>query len=143
MHKISILLLFLFFPLFIMAQEQMERPSRGSIPEELLRPGRGGESARYPIDTVIGELGRGTASAGAFSFANSIGAGLVSGLMEHPALSSINSVTRESYLSELEVINPVSFRLGGGREEVDGAVSFWYGLSGESRGLPEKFTSGI
>ncbi|MDR0322714.1 MAG: hypothetical protein LBI28_14565 [Treponema sp.] len=121
--------------MLVVSQEQMERPSRGSIPEELLRPGRGGESARYPIDTVIGELGRGTASASAFTFAGSIASGLLSGLMEHPALSPINSVLRESYLSALEVINPVSYRLGGGREEADGAVSFLVRFIGREQGI--------
>jgi hypothetical protein len=84
---------------------------------------------------VIGELGRGTASQSALSFANSIASGLISGLMEHPALDEINSVLRESHLSALEVINPASVRLGGGREEADGAVSFLVRFIGREQGI--------
>jgi len=100
-----------------------EQASRGSIPEELLRPGKG-EVARYPIDTVIGELGRGTASQAAYSFAGSIAAGFLSGEKGHPSLAVVNSGLRENYLSILETIEPGSYRIGGGKEEADGAVSF-------------------
>jgi len=97
--------------------------SRGSIPEELLRPRRG-EAPRYPIDIVIGELGRGSASVAAFNYANGIVTGLMSGSMEHSALASISAAIRESYLSALDEIKPESFRIGGGRAEPDGAISF-------------------
>jgi hypothetical protein len=129
--KISLILL---ITVFSQAQENI---SRGSIPEELLRPSRG-EAPRYPIDTVIGELGQGRASQGAYTFANSISAGLLSGQIGHPALVSINPILREKYLYSLAGIAPRSFRLGGGREEADGAVSFLvrfigreYGITGE------------
>jgi len=108
--------------------------SRGSIPEELIRPGRG-EAPRYPIDIIIGELGRGNATAAAFFYANSVVTGLMSGLMEHPALSSIDSSLRESHLSSISSINPVSFRIGGGRVEPDGAVSFLLRFIGREKGI--------
>jgi hypothetical protein len=116
------------------AQEQAETISRGSIPEELLRPKRG-EAPRYPIDTVIGELGRGKASEAAFSFANNIGSAFFSGNKSSPALASIDSAVRENLLSALEVIAPVSFRIGGGREEADGAVSFLVRFIGKDQGI--------
>jgi hypothetical protein len=129
----SYIFIFLMMPALVLAQGE----SRGSIPEELFRPRRD-EAPRYPIDTVIGELGQGTASNAAFSFANSIAEGFLSGQMRHSALSQINSVLRENYLSQLENIEPQSFRLGGGREEADGAISFLirfigkeYGITGE------------
>lgn len=128
--------LFFLITVFAIAQEQ-DYLYRGSIPEDLLRPGLG-ESPRYPLDTVIGELGRGEASAAAFSFANYVAAGLLSGRVEHPALVSVNLSVRNSYISAIERIAPRSFRLGGGREAVDGAVSFLirfigseYGITGE------------
>jgi len=107
---------------------------RGSIPETLLRPGRG-EAPRYPVDVVIGELGRGAASVSAFNYANLIGAGFLSGQMGHPALASINSTIRESNLSAIQVISPVSFRIGGGREEPDGAISFLVRFIGREQGI--------
>ena len=108
--------------------------SRGSIPEELLRPARG-ESPRFPIDTVIGELGRGKAPAAAFNFANLVADGLLSGEMDHRSLSSLSSSYRERYLSALSIINPRSYRLGGGREEADGAVSFFIRFIGRDQGI--------
>ncbi|GBU27042.1 hypothetical protein R84B8_00563 [Treponema sp. R8-4-B8] len=116
------------------APRQMDVVSRGSIPEELLRPKRG-ESPRYPIDTVIGELGRGTASEAAFTFANNIGTALLSGDKASSALASIEKAVRENLLSSLEAIVPVSFRIGGGREEADGAVSFLVRFIGKDQGI--------
>ena len=123
--------------LFFIVCFAVQGQTRGTIPEELLRPGRG-ESSRYPADTVIGELGQGRATAAAYLYANSVAAGLLSGQMGNSALASINPSLREKYLFALESISPRSYRLGGGREEADGAVSFMirfigreYGITGE------------
>ena len=126
------LCLFLLIPLSAFSQSREQ--FRGSIPETLFRPGRT-ESPRFPWDVVIGELGRGNASAAAFSFANSIAAALLSGQTGHPALASINSFSREQYLSALGIINPESFRIGGGREERDGSVSFLLRFIGRDFGI--------
>ena len=111
--------------------------TRGTIPEELLRPNRG-EGSRYPVDTVIGELGQGRAPSAAYSYAVSVAEGFLSGQVTNQALASVNPDLRESYLYTLGKIAPRSFRLGGGREEIDGAVSFLvrfigreYGITGE------------
>jgi len=114
--------LFFFIPALFFAQTG-ESYDRGSIPEELLRPGRG-ESPRYPVDTVIGEIGRGQVSDAAYAFAQSVGEGLIQGRMNHPSFAAINSVMLESYISALEPVNARICRLGSGREEPDGAVSF-------------------
>ena len=118
--------MFLFISLFAGAQS--------SIPDELLRPKRG-ESPRYPVDTVIGALGRGSAPDAAYSFANSVVTGFLSLNMEHPVLAPINSVLRESYFSILETIEPRSFRIGGGRTEPDGAVSFLVRFIGKEKAI--------
>jgi hypothetical protein len=122
---------------FIVSVFAVAQPARGSIPAELLRPGRG-ESARYPIDIVIGELGQGKAPAAAYSFANSISQGFLSGIPGHPSLSSVNPDIRDKCLKALSQISPRNYRIGGGREEPDGAVSFIvrfigrdYGITGE------------
>ena len=109
-------------------------PLRGSVPEVLLRPARG-ESPRFPVDLVIGELGQGSATSSAYSYANTIGTGLLSGQAGHPSLSSINPVIRENYLSAVRAVNPASFRIGGGRTEADGAVSFLIRFIGRDRGI--------
>ena len=97
--------------------------SRGSIPYDLLRPHRG-EAPRYPFDTVIGELGAGSASNAAYNFARSVASALVEERLDSPALASINRTLLEGYLDVMEPVNAQGFRLGSGREEPDGAISF-------------------
>jgi hypothetical protein len=128
---IHICLVFIFSSFIAQGQD------RGSIPEELLRP-KWGESPRYPADIVIGDLGQGKVSAAAYSYANSIASALLSRQRGHPSLSAVNSVLLDNYFKTLGGVSPVSFRLGGGREEADGAISFLiryigrdYGLTGE------------
>jgi len=131
MRIFSFVYFFLCLTVFSSAQDQLYR---GSIPEELLRPLRG-EAPHYPVDTVIGEMGRGSAPEAAYSFVKSVAAGLISANMEHPGLAGINTALREDYLTVLEEIGPRSYRLGGGREEPDGAVSFVIRLLGREKGI--------
>jgi hypothetical protein len=131
MRFFSFICLFLCLAGFSSAQDQLYR---GSIPEELLRPRRG-EISLFPVDTIIGELGQGKASDAAYSFAKLIAAGLVSANMEHPGLSGINADLLEDYFTALQEIGPRSYRLGGGREEPDGAVSFMIRLIGREDGI--------
>jgi len=118
----------------ILAVAQGRSVSRGSIPDELVRPGRG-ESARYPVDIVIGELGRGGASEEAYEFAGFLMTGFLSGLMEHHSLSSVNEVVRERLMNAITVAVPVSYRIGGGRFEADGTVSFLVRFMGRLQGI--------
>ena len=124
----------LFSPVLAVSQTQDERVLRGSIPEELLRPARS-EAPRYPIDTVIGELGQGSVSSAAFNFANSICAGFLTGNAEYRSISSINSAVKENLMSSLKTVNPASYRIGGGREEADGAFSFLVRFIGRDQGI--------
>ena len=101
----------------------LEKVSRGTIPEELIRPQRG-ESPRYPVDTVIGPLGRGSVVEEAFSFSRRVAAALLEGNLESSSLSAMNKASLESLMSALEPVKPLSYRLGGGREESDGAISY-------------------
>jgi len=132
MRNFGFFYLLLFVPAFTFSQGY-----GGLVPEELLRPGRG-EAPRYPVDTVIGELGQGKASASAYTYANTIISSLFSGRIDHPAFSSVSAGVQTSYMSALDAISPRSYRIGGGREEADGAVSFMvrfigreYGITGE------------
>jgi len=129
-----IVVISLLFLVPVLAVTQESALSRGSIPEDLLRPARG-EALRYPVDIVIGELGRGSATAPAYFYANSVVTGLMSGLMGHPALSSIDPVIRESHLSAIKLVNPISFRIGAGRMEPDGAASFLVRFIGKEQGI--------
>ncbi|MDR1586484.1 MAG: hypothetical protein LBS57_03390 [Treponema sp.] len=108
--------------------------SRGSIPEDLLRPRRG-EAPRYPVDTVIGALGQGEAPLEAYLFAREVLAAFVAGNKDAPGLSAMNGVLLEGFFSALETISPRSFRIGSGREESDGAVSFLVRFIGREQGI--------
>ena len=111
-----------------------EMAQRGAIPEELLRPRRD-EAPRYPVDTVIGPLGPGRASEEAYRFARNVGAALLAANTNAPALSSANKVFLENCLSALRAVSPRLFRLGSGREEPDGSVSFLVRFAGREEGI--------
>jgi hypothetical protein len=105
-----------------------------TIPEALRRPRRG-EAGRYPVDTIIGPLGAGDAGEDAHRFAGDLLRALVSGSRGAPALSTIESGALGTILEKLAEINPLSCRLGGGREEADGAVSFLIRFIGREKGI--------
>jgi hypothetical protein len=116
----------------IFPQDELTR--RGSIPEELLRP-RKSEAPRYPIDTVIGELGQGKAPQEAYEIARNAAAAFLSGNINAGVLSSVSKVYLEGWMDILNDVNPQIFRLGGGREEPDGSVSFLVRFAGREQGI--------
>lgn len=96
---------------------------RGSTSETLRRPERG-ESPRYPQDIVIGELGKGKAPDGAYSFAMDLIQALTAASKDSPAVAESRSVLTDSLFDQIAGIEPRSYRIGGGRLEDDGNVSF-------------------
>jgi len=130
----AILLVFLAGSAFSQSNGGDEILQRGSIPEELLRP-RKDEAPRYPIDTVIGPIGQGRASAEAYGFARRVATALLAGDTSASVFSSVNKVFLEGCMSALNVVNPRFFRLGSGREEPDGAVSFLIRFAGREQGI--------
>jgi hypothetical protein len=92
-----------------------------TIPGVLLRPERG-EALRYPEDTVIGAMGRGAAPESAWLFAGDLLSALVTG--NTSALAGIDPPVLDDLLETLGEIEAQSWRLGSGREEADGSVSF-------------------
>ena len=94
-----------------------------TIPNTLLRPERG-EAPRYPKDLVIGELGRGEASEEAYRFAGDILSALIAGSSDAPALAGTAALITEDLVEIIRGIEPRSYRLGGGRTEADGNISF-------------------
>ena len=125
--KYCILLCFIgiivFSPQIAFCQERTANVFRGSIPGELLRP-RKTEALRYPVDMVIGKLGRDKAPAEAYSFARKIAEDLIAGNSDAASLKTISADIRENYLKVLGEIGPKNFRIGGGKEGNDGAISF-------------------
>jgi len=92
-------------------------------PETLRRPERG-EAPRYPKDLVIGELGQGETSEGVYLLAQNIISAVIAGRRDAPALAGSAYSLTESAFEEIRSIRPRYYRLGGGRTEVDGCVSF-------------------
>jgi hypothetical protein len=87
------------------------------------------------VDTVIGSLGRGEAPEEAYLFAREVAAALAAGNLSHPSLKAMDSPSLEAFISELNKISPRAGRLGSGREEPDGAVSFLVHFLGRERGI--------
>jgi len=94
-----------------------------AAPNSLRRPDRG-EAPRYPTDLVIGALGRGEASEGAYAFARSVVSALVDGRRDAPAFADSASHITDYSFEKIGSLAPRTVRLGGGRIEPDGSVSF-------------------
>ena len=94
-----------------------------TVPDALRRPQRG-ELPRYPQDFVIGELGRGQAPEEAYRFARNLLAALAAGNNAAPVFALSPPALIGSHIEEIRGLEPRTFRLGGGRAEADGNVSF-------------------
>ena len=116
---ICFLLFIWFFCQTIFSQEE----GGHAVPNSLRRPVRG-EAPRYPADLVIGEMGRGAASEAAYGFARSLLSALVTGRREAPVFRDSSSYLIENLFEEINALRPRTFRLGGGRTEPDGCISF-------------------
>ena len=112
-------------------------PAR-TIPDVLRRPDRG-EAPRYPQDLVIGELGQGQAPEEAYRFARDLLAALTAGNKTAPVLEDSSVVLTEGFLEEIleeiESLQPRTYRIGGGRIEADGNVSFLIRFLGKAESI--------
>jgi hypothetical protein len=112
----------------------IEAVNRGeTVPEPVRRPSRG-EDPRYPRDAVIGELGRGSASEAAYSFARQLLSALLGGTTDSEVLNSVNAGLKTEIAGTIEMINAKKYRIGGGREEDDGSTSFLFRFVGREQG---------
>jgi hypothetical protein len=100
----------------------------GVLPQELLRP-RYGETPRFPRDYWIGELGRGEAGEDAYQAARRF-------------LRAFAAEQEESVPAKLRKLLPAlkelevrTVRIGGGRKEADGSVSFLVRFLGREAGI--------
>jgi hypothetical protein len=118
--------LFLFAGLYA-GLEAQESGSQNYFPEALRRPERG-EAPRYPSDLVIGELGQGSAPRAAYLYARDLLLALIRGA---EGAAGISGEIKE----KLNGLKPGSFRLGGGRTEEDGCVSFLVRFLGQSESI--------
>ncbi|MDR1143940.1 MAG: hypothetical protein LBK77_06965 [Spirochaetaceae bacterium] len=100
---------------------------------DILRP-QYGEESRFPRDYVIGELGRGGASEESYQAARRIMAGLVSGNAA-PVLADLPGGKRAAVLDSIRALGPRAWRIGGGRNEPDGSVSFLIRFLGREQSI--------
>jgi len=100
-----------------------EAANAQTIPNTLRRPDRG-EAPRYPQDVVIGELGQGNAPEGAYIFARDLMEALVRGNTTAQVVEDSRLILTEDIFEEISSLEPRSYRLGGGRIEADGSISF-------------------
>jgi hypothetical protein len=117
--------------------EPAEEPvfNQSSIPEALRQPQRGDETARYPRDAVIGELGQGAASEDAYRYARNLLQGALSLNRESTLLVGASPSQLEELFAGLEPLAPQQYRLGGGREEADGSTSFLFRFMGRDMSM--------
>jgi hypothetical protein len=104
------------------------------VPEALRRPERG-EAPRYPKDLVIGDLGQGEISESAYLYARNILTALAAGRRDAQVLTNSGFSFTESMFDSIRSIRPRDSRLGGGRNEPDGCVSFLIRIIGPSESI--------
>lgn len=107
------------------------------VPEQIRRP-QYGEALRFPEDSIVGILGKGEAPADSYHFVQETLKILLQEKSEQTApedqnvgntagqtvLSNLPPEESERIISILQELNPEKIRIGGGREEIDGSVSF-------------------
>jgi len=103
-------------------------------PEALRRPERG-ETPRYPKDLVIGNLGGGEVSEGAYLYARNILTAITAGNRNAQVLANSGFSFTESMFDNIRSIRPRDSRLGGGRYEPDGCVSFLIRIIGPQESI--------
>lgn len=105
-----------------------------TIPGALLRPERG-ETPRYPRDLVIGDLGQGEASEAAYQFARDLCSALTAGADDAPVYDGSDSSLIEDLIETIRSIEGRIYRLGSGREEADGSISFLLRFMGNTESI--------
>jgi hypothetical protein len=93
------------------------------LPESLRRPQKG-EAPRYPKDTVIGDLALSDVPDGALEVAKRLLAALVANNREDSVVAALDAAFLDGIVAVVEPLEPRKYRLGGGRTEADGSVSF-------------------
>jgi hypothetical protein len=121
-------------PVLGFAQDEGQPSFSGVVPEVLKRPNREAEWV-YPVDAAIGQLGSGEASAAANAYARTVLRDLMRLNRNAESIKDIDSEQLDEAMTKLGETEPRKFRLGGGRDEIDGSVSFLFRFIGRENGL--------
>jgi hypothetical protein len=84
---------------------------------------------------VIGELGAGEAPEEAYFFGRAALGALLTESRDAPALASLGKAALDALWEKLRPIGAQKYRIGGGREEPDGSVSFLVRFLGREEGI--------
>ena len=128
-----ILFCFLFLAQTAGPNNDFRAGENGSLPLELLRP-RHGEEPRFPQDYVIGVLGRCDASEESYRYARLLVAGLAAGNGNTEGVQ-FSEQKRLSVVQGITGLGTRSWRVGGGRVEPDGSVSYLIRFLGRERSI--------
>lgn len=109
--------------LLVLSVSVFSQSQDSSVPEQIRRPERG-EFPRYPEDLVIGAIGQGNSPTEAYTYARNLLSALAALRTEANIVQNSLSAIGENALEEIKEIGPRSYRIGGGRIEKDGSVSF-------------------
>ena len=112
---------------------QTDGADAGVIPQDVRRP-KTGEAPRYPRDLIIGELGRGDAPEGAYEHARRLLTALLGDNRDSPYLAGLEPGEIAALAEQIKAAGARKFRIGGGREESGGGVSFLVRFIGREQG---------
>ncbi len=113
--------------------EKKQVPVTGSVvPEQVRRPQQG-ESPRYPADSIIGALGPGEAPPASYRFVQGALRSLLQKGSRQAALENLPPEETERVIGILNEISPEKIRIGGGREEPDGSISYLLRFIGKTQ----------
>jgi hypothetical protein len=121
-------------PAICFAQNDGPPSFSGVVPEILKRPSLETEWV-YPVDAVIGQLGGGEVSDAANAYARAVLRDLMRRNAETAFLKGLGSDQLDEAMAKLGEIEPRKARLGSGRDEIDGSVSFLFRFIGRENGL--------
>jgi hypothetical protein len=102
-----------------------------TIPDAIRRPSRT-DTPRYPRDSVIGDLGRGELAEEDFDYTSNVLRALMQGREQSPLLQTLGEGMGREFIDKILGIRAYKFRIGGGKEIVDGAGSFLFRYIGRN-----------
>lgn len=123
--------LFFFAAFFLSAQAESQG---GIVPESIRRPDFNVDPV-YPRDVSIGALGRGSAQPEAYNYSRRVLTDLWQAKKTSELLTTIPSKIVDNIVITIEKTAPGKFRVGGGKEGVDGSVSFVFRFIGREEEL--------
>jgi hypothetical protein len=104
----------------------------GIVPETLIRPTRE-KGAFYPVDAVIGSLGTDDLTGEAGGYARSVMRDLLKQDAASASLGNLGPDITGDAMEKLAEAAPHKWRIGGGRDEADGSVSFLFRFMGREK----------